>query len=85
MSILAYTIPILSHGDVLLFSRLWFIMLLAGWFFVRYPVGGWSHALFHLLMCGLPYFMMKVATDVSEESPAMHLAAQCAVLAERGV
>jgi hypothetical protein len=82
MSILAYTIPIL-HDDFLLFSRLWCCLLVAGWFFVKYPIGGWSHAIFHLLLCGLPYFMMQVATNVATESDEMHYAAQCTVFAER--
>jgi hypothetical protein len=84
MSILAYTIPLLgNNGGVLLFSRLWFVMLVAGWFFVKYPVGGWSHAIFHLILCGLPYFMMQVATMTSLESEEMHYAAQCTAFAER--
>lgn len=82
LSILAYTFPILRRGDVALFSRCWMVLFLAGWFFVKYPLGGWSHAAFHFVIALIPPLLMKAALDLPSSYDALRTAGQCAVLAE---
>eukprot|EP00540_Astrosyne_radiata_P013918 CAMPEP_0116853420 /NCGR_PEP_ID=MMETSP0418-20121206/17902_1 /TAXON_ID=1158023 /ORGANISM="Astrosyne radiata, Strain 13vi08-1A" /LENGTH=379 /DNA_ID=CAMNT_0004485819 /DNA_START=116 /DNA_END=1255 /DNA_ORIENTATION=+ len=80
LSILAYTLPILRRGDVVLFSQCWFVLGVAGWFFVKYPLGGWSHSAFHLVISLLPPLLMKAACKLPSSHDRIQVAAQCAAL-----
>lgn len=82
ISILAYTIPIVRRGDAELFLRLWFVLLVSGWLFIHYPIGGWSHAAFHLTIAFAPPLLMLAALDLPASQEAMTRAAQCAVTLE---
>lgn len=79
ISMVAYTIPILNRGDFLLFSRVWFTLLLGSYFFIAYPVKGWSHSVFHLVICFLPPLLMQAASTLPSSQPYLATAAQCAV------
>lgn len=83
ISILAYTIPILRRGDLLLFLKLWLVLGIGGWLFGKYPIGGWSHSAFHLVMALAPPLMMRAACDLPASQAQMKLAAYCVVLAEQ--
>jgi len=85
LSILAYTFPILRRGDVVLFSECWLVLFVAGYFFVKYPLGGWSHSAFHLTIALLPPLLMKAAIQLDSSYEAIKTAAQCAMLAKNGL
>lgn len=78
ISFLAYTMPILRRGDFVLFGRVWTVFLVSGWLFVTYPIGGWSHAVFHLIMTLLPPLLMTAACQLPAAQYQMRLAAECA-------
>lgn len=78
-SILAYTLPILRRGDIHSFVQAWIVLALGGFLFSKYPIGGWSHSAFHMVMCVLPPLIMRVAATVPAAQAQMHLAAQCAL------
>ncbi|KAL3769681.1 hypothetical protein ACHAW5_010262 [Stephanodiscus triporus] len=84
-SIFLSVLPVLAYRHYLLFFQIFAMFAVSGWYFligftapqqlfVRYPVGGWSHGLFHLVLSFLPHLIMKVATQVesSQENKAWH-------------
>lgn len=71
-----YTIPILTR-DITLFFECWTVILVSVWLFVRYPLGGWSHSAFHLVIALLPPLMMEAACQISRDE--IQQAAQCAM------
>jgi hypothetical protein len=77
ISILAYLIPILHRGLVLCFVKLLCLGMIGFWLFTRYPIGGWSHAVFHLVMGLSPPLVMEVALTLEASQPAMQQAAAC--------
>lgn len=46
--------------------------------FVKYPFGGWSHGLFHLILAFLPHLAMKAAVALEPSQHQILLAAKCA-------
>ena len=84
MSILAYTIPILNRGDLVLFAECWFVLFLSGYCFIAYPLRGWSHAVFHLIICFLPPLLMEAALDLPSSQPYLETAVMCARLVNKG-
>jgi hypothetical protein len=77
-SILAYTMPILKRGDVLMFGKCWVIVLISGWLFAQYPLKGWSHAMFHLVIALLPPLLLQVAIELPASKEQITMAVQCA-------
>jgi len=78
ISILAYTIPILRRGDVLMFGKCWIIIFMSGWLFAKYPLKGWSHSAFHVVIALLPIFLMQVAVELPVSQEQISLAVHCA-------
>eukprot|EP00546_Thalassionema_frauenfeldii_P003891 CAMPEP_0178920910 /NCGR_PEP_ID=MMETSP0786-20121207/15265_1 /TAXON_ID=186022 /ORGANISM="Thalassionema frauenfeldii, Strain CCMP 1798" /LENGTH=323 /DNA_ID=CAMNT_0020595025 /DNA_START=169 /DNA_END=1140 /DNA_ORIENTATION=- len=85
LSLVAYSLPILKRGEFSVFFKCWTILFTAGYFFVRYPVGGWSHSVFHIILAFMPPYLMQVASTLPTSREYMEVAAQCAVLAERAM
>lgn len=80
MSCLAYTIPVLRRGDVWLFVQLWIVFCVSGWLFAKYPLGGWSHSMFHIVIGFVPPLLMVAACSLPASQAQMKVAAQCLVL-----
>jgi hypothetical protein len=74
---LAYTIPILYHGDRDLFARCWIVLLIGGYTFISYPFRGWSHSVFHLVLCLLPPLLMESSLRLETSQPFLQTAMQC--------
>jgi hypothetical protein len=86
ISVIAYTLPIIwheGHDNWALFGQLWLVLLIGFWLFGLYPIGGWSHCVFHLVAMLLPPLLMKAACRLPVAQEQMKLAAQCVVLAEQ--
>jgi hypothetical protein len=79
VSVLLYTLPILWRGDVTLFVQLWMVFLVSGWCFATYPIGGWSHTVFHLVIALAPRLMLRAAATLPASAAQLELAAQCVV------
>lgn len=79
ISIVAYTIPILGRGDWELFGKLWGVLSLSFILFGFYPIGGWSHAAFHLVLFFVPPLLMNAALDLPASQAQLKVAAQCAL------
>lgn len=80
ISMIAYTLPLVKRGEWADFGQLWAVFLVSGWFFVRYPVGGWSHAIFHFVVALVPPLLMQTAMQLPASQSQIQLAAQCYVL-----
>jgi hypothetical protein len=85
VSVVAYTVPILRRGDWELFGTLWAILGVTGFFFLLYPIGGWSHCAFHLGLALLPPLLMNAAIDLPASQEQLTVAAQCAALARHSI
>ena len=76
-----------DNGGVTTFVQFWKVFLLGIFFFVAYPVGGWSHTMFHIVTIPLPVILMHHAiavasladNDTNYHDWIMH-AAQCVVM-----
>jgi hypothetical protein len=64
ISIVLYMAPLWKRGLLELFCKAWAVILVSSWFFVTYPLKGWSHTAFHLLICFLPPLLMEAARDL---------------------
>jgi hypothetical protein len=78
LSIAWYILPVLLHGHYILFGQFLLMFILAGWSFSKYPIGGWSHSLFHLFLAFLPYLMFMEAVQLDSSRDQIIFAAQCA-------
>jgi hypothetical protein len=85
ISVVAYTIPILRRGDWELFTKLWILFSISFILFGFYPIGGWSHSVFHLVMVFVPPLLMDAAIDLPASQEQLKLAAQCAALAKQSM
>mmetsp|Transcript_6471 Transcript_6471/g.13746 ORF Transcript_6471/g.13746 Transcript_6471/m.13746 type:complete len:374 (-) Transcript_6471:1029-2150(-) len=81
ISIFLYTMPILNRGDLLLYSKVWILFALGGWLFSQYPIGGWSHSAFHIVMAFLPPLLITNALALPSSQTQLEVAAHCATLA----
>lgn len=81
ISIFLYIVPVLRRGFYGDFFQLLCIFVLSGWFFIVYPIGGWSHAMFHILIAFLPHIIMVSACKLQISQQQIELATQCAVIA----
>mmetsp|Transcript_25976 Transcript_25976/g.38384 ORF Transcript_25976/g.38384 Transcript_25976/m.38384 type:complete len:266 (+) Transcript_25976:98-895(+) len=81
ISVFAYTLPILLRGEFSLYLSCLAVYATAGMLFIYYPIGGWSHSVFHLVLTLLPYIGMRVASTLPSSQPYMEVAAQCSMLA----
>lgn len=79
-SVLLYLLPVLVYKQYLLFAQFFVMFATCGWLFVKYPLGGWSHGVFHLVLSFLPYLIMQVATKLESSQPQIELALKCAVV-----
>lgn len=87
-SMFLYTSPLLFMEDedgsrLQLFRKVWSLFVVAVWFFAAYPVGGWSHAAFHIVMVAVPPLLLDMVADMEAEGDRSMAAAQCAVLKEK--
>jgi len=85
ISILGVTIPLLLRGQFLVFLKLFALFSTGGWLFGKYPIGGWSHSVFHLVMATIPPIMFASALDLSASQSQLEVAAHCAILAEKNL
>ncbi|KAL7540861.1 hypothetical protein ACHAXR_010443 [Thalassiosira sp. AJA248-18] len=77
-SILLYLLPVLVYGHYTLFLQFMILFGVGGWLFVGYPVAGWSHGLFHLMLAFLPHLVMTASMQLESSQLQISLAAKCA-------
>ena len=66
IAIISYSLPILRRAAALdQFLLFWLVNVIAMWLFSQYPIGGWSHAAFHLVMG----FSTPILTHVACQLP----------------
>mmetsp|Transcript_772 Transcript_772/g.1767 ORF Transcript_772/g.1767 Transcript_772/m.1767 type:complete len:398 (-) Transcript_772:242-1435(-) len=81
MSIFFYTLPILMRGEFMAYFQLGIIFGVGGWLFGQYPIGGWSHAVFHIAITFVPPVMFWSALNLPSSRGQLEVAAHCAMLA----
>jgi hypothetical protein len=79
LAILAYALPLLKV-DVDLWIRFWFAMGGGMWLFACYPLGGWSHAAFHLALVPALHPLLQAAAWHSASQ--VQFGAQCAAMVQ---
>ena len=83
IAMILYSLPMLMRGDFGAFFQLNFIFVLSGWLFSQYPIGGWSHAIFHIVLDFIPPIMFATALKLSSSQSQLEVAAHCAILADK--
>ena len=81
-AIVAWTIPILRRGDFEVFAQVIFLLAAGIYLFLWYPIGGWSHAAFHLVLLPLMPLLMQIAVGLDSSQDELHAAARCFALAD---
>lgn len=77
---LGYTIPVLKRGNPVMFAEMWAVLVASSWLFSAYPIGGWSHSAFHIVLSlGLPLIAESAITNPSSRGQLL-VAARCAFL-----
>ena len=94
-SMLLYTSPLLWRTDeedgggsrqplrFQLFGKIWVIFCVALWLFAAYPLRGWSHAAFHMVMVAVPPLLWEMVAHDEVYGDWSMAAAHCAVLRRR--
>lgn len=82
VAIVAWTIPILKRGDFEMFTQVFSLLAFGIFLFIRYPIGGWSHAAFHLVLVPLMPMLMQIALELDSAQDELAGAARCYALAE---
>lgn len=77
-------LPLLSHGRVLEFCQLIAIFAAGGWLFSAYPLGGWSHGAFHVVLALSNPITMRATTKLMMSQEAIEIGAKCAILQDVG-
>lgn len=78
ISMLLYTSPLLwQEPNLVVFGQVWVLFAVALWFFAAYPIGGWSHAAFHVIMVGVPPILLDRVAILEASSVWSRAAAQC--------
>jgi hypothetical protein len=85
LSLVAYTTPLFRRGDWMLCAKLWSLLSISGWLFSQYPIGGWSHSVFHIVMAFVPPLLMTAAMELPSSHAQLEVAAQCALLAKESL
>ena len=75
ISMILYTSPLLwqqhhhhqQQQQLLLFGKIWILFGIALWFFATYPIGGWSHAAFHIIMVGVPPLLLEYVAELETQ------------------
>ena len=69
-----YTSPLLLFDDItpkvgkLVFQQIWLLFVIALWLFAAYPLGGWSHSAFHLVMLAVPPLLLDYVAMKENET-----------------
>jgi hypothetical protein len=82
LAILAWTLPVLKRGDLDMFLQIWGLLGTGLFLFVKYPIGGWSHAAFHVVLTPVMPLVMVVGTSLPASQEYLKAAAHCYALAE---
>lgn len=68
------------RGEIAIFIQLVLLIGISGWFFITYPIGGWSHAAFHVVIAFVPPLLMKEACNMLASQHQIKVAARCAIM-----
>ena len=82
VALVAWTLPVLKRGDYEMFCQLLGVLAVGIFFFVKYPIGGWSHSAFHVITTALVPLLMQVSSTLPASQEHLKAAAQCFALAE---
>ena len=82
VAIIAWALPILKRGDWDMFFAVLLTLAIGFFLFIKYPIGGWSHAAFHLTLLPLMPLVLTVAMELPAAQGPLRDAAHCFALAE---
>ena len=81
ISIFLYTLPLVIRGEVAAYLTLIILFAIGGWLFGQYPIGGWSHSVFHVAMTFVPPIIFATSLTLSSSQRQLEVAARCTILA----
>jgi hypothetical protein len=83
--IVAFLLPVLPaivYGHHEQARQFFIIFSVAGWMFASYPLGGFSHGVFHLIAALSNPIQLGLSTMLSTSEEVIQIAASCAVMKE---
>merc|ERR1712125_197012 len=78
-SLILSTIPLLVLGEYVVFWKSFIVLTISAWFFAAYPIQGWSHSAFHLVIALIPPILLPAAANLHASHDATSLALSCAL------
>jgi hypothetical protein len=82
ISLLFGVMPAFMYGYYVDVIKMVLIYGIAGWMFAAYPLGGYSHCIFHVVMALVTPLQLGMSTRHMISQEAIDIAAKCAVLAQ---
>lgn len=77
ISMILYSAPLITRGEIQAFFWLWVVLSLSVFFFVTYPIRGWSHCAFHIVVGLAPPILLHSASTLEMSQKFIMQAAQC--------
>mmetsp|Transcript_13418 Transcript_13418/g.20152 ORF Transcript_13418/g.20152 Transcript_13418/m.20152 type:complete len:329 (-) Transcript_13418:39-1025(-) len=75
-------LPAILYGYHEQAKQFFIIFAVSGWMFASYPLGGYSHGIFHLIAALSNPLQLGLSTMLSTSEEAIQIAASCAVMKE---
>jgi len=79
IALIVQSLPLFVSGDGFLTAQLILIFAASGWLFTRYPLGGYSHGMFHIVIAFAPPLFLAASTQLPNMQSQIRFAAACAV------
>ena len=73
-------VPFLIRGEIHIFTQILSLLMISGWLFITYPFGGWSHALFHIVVAFIPRIVIQSACELQSSQFYIEVATRCSTL-----
>lgn len=80
ISIIGYILPVLRRGNFSIFLQLCVVIAVSGWLFAKYPIKGWSHSAFHIVISMVPHLLLVFACTLPMCQYQINTAARCALI-----
>jgi len=77
LSILFYLVPAFINASSNQLCRLLVLYPIVTWLFVVYPLGLWSHSMFHLLIMLIPPILMEIVVELPSVQEEVALFSRC--------
>ena len=79
VAMIMQSLPLFTSGDCFLIAQLLTIFAVSGWLFTRYPFGGYSHGMFHIVIALAPPLVLAASAKLPSGQDQILYAGKCAL------